>query len=87
MSLLDLHHQLQVGPIPHLDAAIIADAVQEVLVPQDGCHSVLVGFLPDACLRQLALLANVPGPTSAWNRLVRLQRLSKQDPDCCLDAE
>ena len=62
MSFLDLHHQLQVGAIPHLDAAIVADAVQEVLVPQDGSHSVLVGFLPGTCLGQLTLLANVPGP-------------------------
>ncbi len=49
MRVLDLHDQLQVSGIPHLDAAIIAEAVQEVLVPQDGRDSVFVGLLTSAC--------------------------------------
>ena len=46
MGILDFHDKLQIGCIPHLDAAVVADAVQEVFVPQDGSHSVLVSLLP-----------------------------------------
>ena len=60
MSVLDLHDELQVGGIPHLDAAVVADAVQEVLVPQYGGHPVLVGFLSGTGFCKLTLLADAP---------------------------
>lgn len=50
MRLLDLHHQLQLVGVPHLDGAVVAQAVQEVLVPKDGGDTVLVGLLSRACL-------------------------------------
>lgn len=60
MGILDFHDELQVGGIPHLDAAVVAHTVQEVLVPQYSGHPVLVGFLSGASFCQLALLADAP---------------------------
>lgn len=60
MSVLDFHDELQVGCVPHLDAAVVADAVQEVLVPQYGGHPVLVGLLSSTGFCKLALLTDAP---------------------------
>ena len=67
MGLFYLHHQFQLVGVPHLDAAVVAQAVQEVLVPQDGGDAVLVGLLSCTCLRQLTLLADVPRPVTDVN--------------------